>query len=88
MEMDRLRIYPKKWLWRLYFVALGLSLILDLLWLYSDRLHYHFSFQYLPEFFAVFGLVGCMLLILVAKGIGFFLVTDEDYYEKHSRKQK
>ncbi|MGQ9646998.1 MAG: hypothetical protein ACUVWO_10715 [Thermodesulfobacteriota bacterium] len=83
--MNLLRQYPKKLLWRLYFVSLGISLILDLLWLYSDTLHYHFRFQYLPEFFALFGLFGCMLLILVAKGMGYFIVKDEDYYEKRSR---
>jgi hypothetical protein len=86
--MNRLRRYPTKLLWRLYFVALVASLILDMLWLYSEKLHYHFEFQYLPEFFAVFGLVGCMILILVAKGMGFFIVTDENYYEKHSKNSK
>jgi hypothetical protein len=84
--MNRLRTYPKKVFWRLYFVVLTLSVILDLVWLYSGKLHYHFGFQYLPQFFAIFGLVGCVILILVAKGIGYFIVTDEDYYEKHARK--
>ena len=31
---------------------------------------------------AIFGLFGCMLLILIAKGMGFFIVVDEDYYQK------
>jgi hypothetical protein len=64
----------------------GLSLILHPLLLRSELLHHHYSFQYLPEFFAVFGLVGCMLLILVAKGVGFFISKDEDYYEKRWEK--
>ena len=86
--MNRFRKYPKKLLWRLYLVALVLSLVLDLVWLYTHTLHYHFSFQYFPEFFAIFGLFGCMLLILIAKGIGFFIVVDEDYYQKKSRSKK
>ena len=86
--MNRFRTYPRKLLWRLYFVALAISLVLDLVWLYSHGLHYHFSFQYLPEFFAIFGLFGCMLLILIAKGIGLFIVVDEDYYQKKSRSEK
>jgi hypothetical protein len=80
------RQYPKRFFWIVYFIGLGISLILDLLWLRFDVLHYHFSFQYFPEFFAIFGVFGCMLLILIAKGMGYFIVRDEDYYEKQSRR--
>ena len=80
--MNKLRIYPKKLLWRLYFVCLTLSLILDIVWLITHTFHYHFKFQYFPQFFALLGLLGCMLLILIAKGMGIFIVVDEDYYEK------
>ena len=80
--MNKLRIYPKKLFWRLYFVCFAVSLILDFIWLYTHTFHYHFSFQYLPQFFALLGFFGCMLLILIAKGMGIFIVVDEDYYEK------
>jgi hypothetical protein len=80
--MSNLRTYPKKLFWRLYFVGLGASLILDFIWLYSDGFHYHFSFQRLPQFFAILGLFGCMLLILIAKALGIFIVVDEDYYQQ------
>lgn len=82
MIMINLRKYPKKLFWRLYYVCLVLSLVLDFYWLYSHKFHYHFSFQLVPQFFALFGLFGCMLLILIAKGMGFFIVVDEDYYQK------
>ena len=82
--MNILRRYPKKFFWRMFFVSLVVSLILDLLWLHSHTLHYHFSFQYFPQFFAIFGIVGCMALILIAKGMGYFIVRDEDYYERES----
>ncbi len=82
--MNRLRIYPKKLFWRLYAVVVVVSIILDFIWLYADVFHYHFDFQYLPQFFALFGLIGCMLLILIAKGMGILIVVDEDYYEKQS----
>ena len=84
--MNKLRVYPKKLFWRLYFIILVVSLILDFLWLYLHVFHYHFSFQYFPQFFAIFGLVGCMLLILIAKAMGIILVVDEDYYQKKSGK--
>jgi hypothetical protein len=64
---------------------LVVSLILDFFWLYAHTFHYHFSFQNLPQFFAIFGLFGCMLLILIAKAMGIFIVVDEDYYQKKSR---
>ena len=84
MTMNKLRIYPRKLFWRLYYLVLVVSLILDFIWLYNHVFHYHFSFQYLPQFFALFGLIGCMLLILIAKGMGIFIVVDEDYYEKRN----
>ena len=86
--MNWLRKYPKKLLWRAYFVALAISLVLGLIWLYTHTFHYHFRFQYIPEFFAILGLFGCMVLILIVKGIGFFVVVDEDYYQKKTRSKK
>ena len=80
--MSKLRAYPKKLFWRLYFICLIVSLILDFIWLHTHKFHYHFSFQYLPQFFALLGLLGCMLLILIAKAMGFLIVVDEDYYQK------
>jgi hypothetical protein len=70
----------------MFYIVLVLSLILDLILLYFHIFHFHFSFQYIPEFFALFGLFGCILLILIAKGLGYFIVTDEDYYERRSRR--
>jgi len=84
--MNSLRTYPKRLLWTIYFVGLAVSLILDFVWLRLNALHYHFPFQYFPQFFAIFGVFGCMLLILIAKGMGYFIVKDEDYYEKKSRR--
>jgi hypothetical protein len=70
----------------MFYIVLVFSLILDLILLYFHIFHYHFSFQYFPEFFALFGLFGCILLILIAKGLGYFIVTDEDYYKRRSRR--
>ena len=80
--MMNFRKYPKKLFWRLYYVCLVLSVILDFYWLYQHKFHFHFSFQHIPQFFALFGLFGCMLLILIAKAMGIFIVVDEDYYSK------
>ncbi|MEE8541162.1 MAG: hypothetical protein V3S66_05830 [Desulfobacterales bacterium] len=80
--MKWIRAFPKKLFWRLYFICLALSLILDGIWLYTHSFHYHFGFQYVWEFFAILGGLGCMLLILIAKGMGLFIVVDEDYYQR------
>ncbi len=82
--MINLRKYPKKLLWRFYFIVLTISLILDFYWLHQHIFHYHFDFQYFPQFFALLGLFGCMMLILIAKGMGIFIVVDENYYQKQS----
>ena len=84
--MNKLRRYPKRLFWGIYLLSLVLSLILHPLLLRSEKLHHHYAFQYFPEFFALFGLVVCVLLILVAKGIGVFISAEEDYYEKRSEK--
>jgi hypothetical protein len=84
--MNGLRIYPKRFFWRMFYVSLVVSLILDFLWLHSHVFHYHFSFQYLLGFFAIFGAIGCMALILVSKALGHFIVRDEGYYERKSRR--
>ena len=83
--MNKLRTYPKKLFWRLYWLCLVASLILGFFWLHAHLFHYHFSFQYVPQFFAIFGLFGCMLLILIAKAIGLLIVVDENYYETKER---
>ena len=81
--MSKLRTYPKKLFWRIYWVSLIASIILNFWWLYRHAFHYHFSYQYLPQFFAAFGFFGCMLLILIAKAMGLIIVVDENYYQKH-----
>ena len=84
--MNSLRTYPKKLLWRLYWVFLALSLILGFYWLYAHVFHYHFSIQNIPQFFAILGWGGCMVLILVSKVMASFMVVEEDYYEKREER--
>ena len=72
--------------WRIFWAGVIISLILDFYWLYTHKFHFHFSFQSFPQFFALFGLFGCMALILIAKAIGIFIVKEEDYYHKEDSK--
>ncbi|MEW6416767.1 MAG: hypothetical protein AB1480_01440 [Nitrospirota bacterium] len=77
----------KNVLLRLYYIFfLGGSVVIGLFLLYSDMLHYHFSFQYIPGFFAIYGFIYCAILILGAKLLGLLLERREDYYEKRRRR--
>ncbi len=78
----------KKLLFKSYYIfGVGGSIILGLLLLYSHTLHYHFSFQYIPGFFAIYGFMYCSILIVGAKLLGLWLERRSDYYEKRRRRQ-
>lgn len=48
-----------------------------------DKERAHTAAEHLPAFWAVFGLVGCLLLVVVAKTFGHLGVsTREDYYDE------
>ena len=43
--------------------------------------HGHFSWETAPEFFAVYGFIGCVSLIFVAKILRLIVKRKEDYYD-------
>ncbi len=86
--MDWLRKFPEKILWRIYYICLAVIVFLDFYWLYTHVLHYHFSFQYIPQFFALLGFGGCISLIIIAKAMGVFIVVNEDYFQKKAEEKK
>lgn len=65
-------------------IALVIYLILLLLFdvaIPRDEAHAHYMIDKIRLYWAVFGVVGCFLLIKVGKGIAhLFLSKDEDYY--------
>jgi len=61
-----------------YYSSLGILLILD----FFVHKHAHFQWAEWPEFYAVYGLVACVVLVLVAKYVLRPLVKRrEDYYD-------
>ena len=45
--------------------------------------HPHFWWEEIPVFSAVYGFVGCVIIIVVSKALGHhWLQKEEDYYEK------
>lgn len=60
-------------------VALVAIVLVDLLWRES---HGSFAWYSVPGFFALFGLAGCVVIVLFAKRLGHeWLQKSEDYYE-------
>lgn len=73
----------KKALWIILIGSCILPIVLEL---FLHR-HSHFAKSGLQSmdgvfgFYALLGFFGCSILILIAKGLGLFLKTDERYYD-------
>lgn len=60
-----------------FYVICGVLLVLDFI------LHRHISHSWenLPGFYAIYGFVACVLLVLIAKEMRKVLMRKEDYYD-------
>jgi hypothetical protein len=68
---------------RLCLAALGCLILLDALPFLVDKEHAHTWLEHIPGFWALFGLLGCIVLILVSKAFGHLgIMTREDYYDE------
>lgn len=65
----------------LYIACAGLF-VLDFI------LHRHVAhpWETLPGFYAIYGFVGCVILVLIAKWMRTFLMRPEDYYDRRELK--
>jgi H+/Cl- antiporter ClcA len=46
--------------------------------------HPHFWWEEIPVFSAIYGFIGCVVIIIASKALGHhWLQKEEDYYEKH-----
>lgn len=71
--------------YRKHLFCLGL-LLLALLEIFIPRDPY-FWFDGLPGFYSVFGLVSCILIIIICKALGkHWLMVKEDYYDVNGEK--
>ena len=65
-------------------LKIGFYIFLGLLVLPDFFMHKHSNFSSLetwPGFYAVFGFISCVVIILVSKLLGFALKKSEDYYD-------
>ena len=63
-------------LWRVFAVILGLTVLAQAVFYVKG----YFSVDAWFGFGAVFGFLSCLAMVLVAKGLGYLLKRDEDYY--------
>lgn len=61
----------------------GLALLVIWDALFVDKGHAHTSIETIPGFWAVYGFVACVLIIIVSKWYGHLgIMTREDYYDR------
>ncbi len=65
-----------KLLWRVFAVVLALTVLAQVF----ISVKGYFGVDGWFAFGAVFGFLSCLAMVLVAKGLGFFLKRDENYY--------
>ncbi|HVM49367.1 MAG TPA: hypothetical protein VMU04_15170 [Candidatus Acidoferrum sp.] len=67
------------------YVVLGLVVLLDAIPAIVDKEHAHTSIEHWPGFWAVFGFVACVGIIIVSKWFGHAgIMVREDYYETNA----
>lgn len=86
-EQDKQHLFdnPKN-VKRLLYAVYASCLLLVLLEFVINRHVYH-SWEDVFAFYPIYGFVGCVVLVFVAKWMRTFLMRDEDYYDKLESKQ-
>lgn len=68
------------WILRVFYALCVLLVVLD----FVVHRHIYVYFEELPTFYALYGFVACVVLVLLAKIMRVLLMRDEDYYEPHN----
>jgi drug/metabolite transporter (DMT)-like permease len=68
---------------RLCLLVLVLLVLADAIPALVDKHHAHTKAEHLPGFWAAFGFVACVLIVIVSKAFGHAgIMTREDYYDE------
>ena len=71
-------------LFLLLYVCLAAGVLAGVLVQYFHLAHHYFWWEEIPVFSAIYGFVGCVVIIVASKALGHhWLQKEEDYYEKH-----
>ncbi|GAA3916058.1 hypothetical protein [Litoribacillus peritrichatus] len=63
---------------KVFYVVCALLVVAD----FIVHRHIYHSWENIPAFYAIYGFVGCSLLVFIAKWMRTFLMREEDYYDK------
>jgi hypothetical protein len=63
----------------IFYISCALLFALD----FVIHRHIVHDWESLWGFYPIYGFVGCVLLVFIAKGMRIFLMRSEDYYDKH-----
>jgi len=69
-----------KKLLRVFYVCCAVLILLDLV----VHRHIYHSWENLPGFYPLYGFVGCVVLVLIAREMRKVLMRKEDYYDDHA----
>ena len=82
MQVEKPHFFDKpeniKRVLRVLYILCALLLLADVV----IHRHTYLSIEKLWGFYPLYGFVGCVVLVIVAKWMRTFLMRDEDYYEK------
>jgi phage-related holin len=68
---------------RIAIAVLVVLVLLDAVPAIVDKEHAHTVAEHIPAFWSVFGLLGCLVLVIVSKTFGHLFVSrSEDYYDR------
>ena len=67
-----------KWMLRIFYGICALLVIVD----FFVHRHIYHSWEKIPAFYAIYGFIGCVVLVLIATEMRKFLMRKEDYYDE------
>ena len=63
----------------IFFIGIGVSIVIGL---FIPHEQVHFWWEKIPAFDAIFGFLGCIVIVLGSKALGHHgIQKDEDYYD-------
>lgn len=63
---------------KVFYVICGLLVVAD----FIVHRHIYHDWENIPAFYAIYGFVGCVVLVLIAKEMRKIIMRGEDYYDE------
>lgn len=62
---------------RVFYVLCAILVVVD----FVVHRHVYHDWEKIPAFYAIYGFVGCVILVVIAKEMRKVIMRDEDYYD-------